>query len=40
MSLKILDEDIKNKKPHGVYLLYGTEQYDVESYVEKIKKCF
>ena len=40
MSLKILDEDIKNKKPHGVYLLYGTEQYDVENYVEKIKKCF
>jgi len=40
MSLKILDEDIKNKKPHGIYLLYGTEVYDVENYVEKIKKCF
>lgn len=40
MSLKILDEDIKNKKPHGIYLLYGTETYDVENYVEKIKKCF
>lgn len=40
MSLKILDEDIKNKNVHGVYLLYGTEAYDIESYVEKIKKCF
>ena len=40
MSLKILDEDIKNKKLHNIYLLYGTEQYDVENYVEKIKKCF
>lgn len=40
MSLKILDEDIKNKKLHGIYLLYGTEIYDVENYVEKIKKCF
>ena len=40
MSLKILDEDIKNKKLHGIYLLYGTEKYDVENYFEKIKKCF
>ena len=40
MSLKILDEDIKNKKLHGVYLLYGTETYDIENYVEKIKKGF
>ena len=40
MSLKILDEDIKNKKLHGIYLLYGTEKYDVENYVEKMKKCF
>lgn len=40
MSLKILDEDIKNKKLHGIYLLYGTETYDVENYVEKMKKCF
>lgn len=40
MSLKILDEDIKNKNVHGVYLLYGTETYDIELYVEKIKKSF
>ncbi|MBQ8042912.1 MAG: DNA polymerase III subunit delta [Clostridia bacterium] len=40
MSLKILDEDIKNKKLKGIYLLYGTETYDVENYVEKMKKCF
>ena len=40
MSLKILDDDIRNKKLHGVYLLYGTETYDIENYVEKIKKCF
>lgn len=40
MSLKTLEEDIKNKKLHGIYLLYGTETYDTESYVEKMKKCF
>lgn len=40
MSLKKLDEDIKNKKLQGIYLLYGTETYDVENYVEKMKKCF
>ncbi len=40
MSLKILEEDIKNKKLHGIYLLYGTETYDVENYVEKMKKCY
>lgn len=40
MSLIELNEDIKNKNPHGIYLLYGTEKYDVENYVEKIKKCF
>ena len=40
MSLKILEEDIKNKKLHSIYLLYGTETYDIENYVEKIKKCF
>jgi len=40
MSLKELDEDIKNKNIHGIYLLYGTETYDVENYCEKIKKCY
>lgn len=40
MSLRILDEEIKNKKLHGIYLLYGTETYDIENYVEKMKKCF
>ncbi len=40
MSLKILDEDIKNKKLHGIYLLYGNEKYDIENYLEKMKKCF
>lgn len=40
MSLKILDEDIKNKKLHGLYLLFGDETYDIENYIEKIKKCF
>ena len=40
MSLKILDEDIKNKKLKGIYLLYGDETYDVENYIEKMKKCF
>ena len=40
MSLKILDEDIKSNKPKGIYFLYGTETYDIEHYVEKIKKCY
>ena len=40
MSLIELNEDIKNKKPHGIYLLYGTEKFDVENYIEKIKNCF
>lgn len=40
MSLIELNEDIKNKKLHGIYLLYGTEKYDIENYLEKMKKCF
>ena len=23
-----------------MYLLYGTEKYDIENYVEKMKKCY
>ena len=40
MSLIELNEDIKNKKLHGIYLLYGSEKYDIENYIEKMKKCF
>jgi len=40
MSLKVLDEKIKNKDISGVYLFYGEEEYDVSRYIEKIKKCF
>lgn len=40
MSLTVLDSDIKNKKLKGIYLLYGTETYDIENYVEKMKKCY
>ena len=40
MSLTKLDEDIKNKKLCGIYLLFGTETYDIENYIEKMKKCY
>ena len=40
MSLKVLDEKIKNKDVSGVYLFYGEENYDISRYIEKIKKCF
>jgi len=40
MSLKVLDEKIKNKDIAGVFLFYGEENYDISRYVEKIKKCF
>ena len=35
-----LDEDIKNKSVKGIYLIYGDEKYDIERYIEKIKKCY
>lgn len=35
-----LDEDIKNKSVKGIYLIYGDEKYDIEKYIEKIKKCY
>ncbi len=35
-----LDEDIKNRSVKGVYLLFGDEKYDVERYLDKIKKSF
>ena len=35
-----LDEDIKNRSVKGVYLLFGDEKYDVDRYLDKIKKCF
>ena len=40
MSLKILDEKIKNKDISGVFLFYGEEEYDISRYIEKVKKCF
>jgi len=40
MSLKVLDEKIKNKDIAGVFLFYGEENYEISRYVEKIKKCF
>lgn len=36
--MSIIDEDIKNNTLNGVYLIYGTETYDVQRYVEKMKK--
>jgi len=40
MSLKVLEDKIKNKNISGVYLFYGEENYDISRYIEKIKKCF
>lgn len=40
MSLKTLEENIKDKKLQGIYLLYGEESYDILRYVEKMKKSF
>lgn len=35
-----LDEDIKNRSVKGIYLLFGDEKYDIERYLDKIKKSF
>ena len=40
MSLKVLDDKIKNNDISGVYFFYGDEEYDISKYIEKIKKCF
>lgn len=40
MSLKELEDDIKEKNLKSIYFIYGDESYDIERYVEKIKKCF
>lgn len=36
--MNVIDEDIKNNTLNGVYLIYGTETYDVQRYIEKMKK--
>ncbi|MBR6688949.1 MAG: DNA polymerase III subunit delta [Clostridia bacterium] len=38
--MSILDEHIKNNSVKGIYLLFGDEKYDIERYIEKIKKAF
>lgn len=38
--MSTLDEDLKNKSVKGVYLIYGDEKYDVEKYIDRIKKCY
>jgi DNA polymerase-3 subunit delta len=38
--MSILDDHIKNNSVKGMYLLFGDEKYDIERYVEKIKKTF
>lgn len=40
MSLKILDEDIKCKKLQHVYFFSGDDLYELERYVDKIKKTY
>lgn len=38
--MSILDDHIKSNSVKGLYLLFGDEKYDIEHYVEKIKKTF
>ena len=38
--MSILDDHIKNNSVKGLYLLFGDEKYDMERYIEKIKKTF
>ena len=38
MSLKVLDDDIKNKKLQHVYFFFGDDLYELERYVDKVKK--
>ncbi|MBR5227839.1 MAG: DNA polymerase III subunit delta [Clostridia bacterium] len=40
MSLKILEDDLKNKKLHNIYLFFGEDVYEIERHLEKIKKSF
>lgn len=36
--MNIIDEDIKNDTLKGIYLIYGTEAYDIQRYIDKMKK--
>lgn len=38
--MSILDDHIKNNSVKGLYLLFGDEKYDIERYIEKMKKTF
>lgn len=40
MSLKLLDEDIKNNTLQHVYFFFGDDLFELERYVEKIKKTY
>ena len=40
MSLKELDEDISKKQLKNVYFFFGDDLYELERYVEKIKKTY
>lgn len=40
MSLKVLDEDISKKELKNVYFFFGDDLYELERYVEKIKKVY
>ncbi len=40
MSLKVLDDDIKNKKLQHVYFFFGDDLYELERYVDKVKKTY
>ena len=42
MSTSILDleNDLKNKTLHNIYVFYGEEKYLQEEYLKKIKKIF
>lgn len=40
MNLKDIDDEIKQNKISGIYFFYGDEGYDIERYVNKVKKSF
>lgn len=40
MSLINLENKIKNGKVSGIYLLFGEDNYDINRYIDKVKKTF
>lgn len=40
MNIKDIDDELKQNNISGIYFFYGDEEYDIERYVDKIKKSF